>query len=96
MPSYVSLFNWTDQGIRNAKDTVKRAQAARKAFEEAGCKMIDLYWTIGQYDVVVIFEAPDNDTAYKLALSTCMQGNVKTVTMPAMNEADMTKILKSM
>ena len=81
MARFISLLNWTDQGIRNAKETINRAQAARKAFESAGGKMVDIYWTIGQYDVVVTFDAPDSDTAYRLMLATGMQGNVRTLTI---------------
>jgi uncharacterized protein with GYD domain len=93
MARYISLFNWTDQGIRNAKDTLNRANAARKAFKEAGAELIDIYWTLGQYDVVTIFEAPDSETAYRLLLAVGMQGNVRTLTMQAINEKEMVKVL---
>lgn len=94
MAKYVALLSWTDQGIRNAKGTIDRANAARKALQSAGGKITDIYWTIGPYDVVVIFEAPDSDTAYRTMLQTGMQGNVRTVTMPAMDEQAMAKILQ--
>jgi uncharacterized protein with GYD domain len=94
MPKYVALLSWTDQGIRNAKDTINRANAARKAFQSVGGKITDIYWTIGPYDVVVIFEAPDSDTAYRIMLQTGMQGNVRTVTMPAMDEQAMATIIQ--
>lgn len=93
MARYVSLLNWTDQGIRSAKETINRANAARKAFEAAGGKIVDIYWTLGQYDVVTIFDAPDAETAFKLMLAIGMQGNIRTVTMPAIDEAAMAKIL---
>ena len=93
MAKYISLFNWTDQGIRSAKDTLNRANAARKAFKEAGAELIDIYWTLGQYDVVTVFEAPDNETAYRLLLGVGMQGNVRTLTMQAINEKEMVKVL---
>jgi len=96
MARYISLFNWTDQGIRSAKDTLNRANAARKAFKEAGAELIDIYWTLGQYDVVTIFEAPDNETAYKLLLEVGMQGNVRTLTMQAINEKEMVKVLQGL
>ncbi len=94
MAKYVALLSWTDQGIRNAKDTINRANAARKAFEAVGGKITDIYWTIGPYDVVVLFEAPDSDTAYRIMLQTGMQGNVRTVTMPAMDEQAMATIIQ--
>lgn len=96
MAKYVSLLTWTDQGIRNAKDTINRANAARKAFQSVGGKITDIYWTIGTYDVVVVFEAPDSDTAYRMMLATGMQGNVRTVTMPAMDEQAMAKVLQGL
>lgn len=94
MARYISLFNWTEQGIRNARDSVNRANAARKAFESSGGKVIDVYWTLGQYDLVVIFEVPDDKTAYRLMLTLGMQGNVRTSTMQAIGEQEMTQILE--
>jgi uncharacterized protein with GYD domain len=94
MATYVSLLNWTDQGMRNVKDSLKRAAAARKAFEAAGGKIVDLYYTLGQHDVVVISEAPDDATVYRVLLQVGMQGNVRTTTMKAMDEKEMAEILK--
>lgn len=96
MARYISLLNWTDQGIRNAKDTVNRANAARQAFQAGGGKIIDLYWTLGQHDVVVIFEAPDDETATRLALSLGMKGNVRSSTMRAFGEQDMARIVQGL
>lgn len=93
MAKYIALLSWTDQGVRNAKGTLDRANAARKAFQSGSGKITDIYWTIGPYDVVVIFEAPDNDAAYRMMLQTGKQGNVKTVTMPALDEQAMVKVL---
>jgi uncharacterized protein with GYD domain len=93
MAKYISLLNWTDQGIRNAKETVNRSNAARKAFEAAGAKIIDIYWTLGQYDVVVISEIPDYESAYRLMLTLGMQGNVRTTTLQAIGDQEMTRIL---
>ncbi len=93
MAKYISLLNWTDQGIQNAKETVNRADAARKAFESAGAKIIDIYWTLGQYDIVVISEIPDGESAYRLFLTLGMQGNVRTTTLQAIGGEEMTRIL---
>jgi uncharacterized protein with GYD domain len=93
MAKYISLLSWTDQGIRNAKETVSRSNAARKAFESAGGKIIDIYWTLGQYDIVVISEIPDDESAYRLLLTLGMQGNVRTTTLQAVGEEEMTRIL---
>jgi len=93
MAKYISLVNWTDQGIRNVKETVNRADAARKAFESAGGKIIDIYWTLGQYDIVIISEIPDDESAYRLVLTLGMQGNVRTTTLQAIGQQEMTRIL---
>lgn len=96
MARFISLLNWTDQGIHNAKDTVNRANAARQAFQAGGGKIIDLYWTLGQHDVVVIFEAPDDETATRLALSLGMKGNVRSSTMRAFGEQEMARIVQGL
>src|SRR5437763_14744812 len=62
MAHYVMLANWTDQGVRAAKDTVKRVAAARQAFEKQGARIKDFYWTLGQYDCVISIEAPNDET----------------------------------
>jgi uncharacterized protein with GYD domain len=94
MAKYISLINWTDQGIRNAKETVNRSNVARKAFQDAGGQLIDVYWTLGQYDIIVIFDVPDDETAFRVMLNLGKQGNIRTSTMKAIGEQDMTKILQ--
>jgi len=94
MAQYVLLTNWTDQGVRAAKDTVKRVAAARKAWEKLGVKIKDFYWTMGQYDCVVIVEAPDDETMTAACVQLCMLGNAKTQTLRAFGEAEMEKVLK--
>ena len=68
MPRYVMLLNWTDQGIKNVKDTVKRAAAARQVFEKSKSRMIDCYWTLGSYDLVLTAESPDDETLTAIAI----------------------------
>ena len=62
MAMYVSLVQFTDQGIRNVKDTVKRGEATMAEAEKMGMKIIKELWTMGAYDVVALFEAPDDET----------------------------------
>src|SRR6266567_2402592 len=62
MAMYVSLIQFTDQGIRNVKDTIKRSEAAIAEAEKMGMKITDAFWTMGGYDVVVLFDAPDDET----------------------------------
>ena len=92
MPHYILLLNWTDQGIRNVKDTAKRAAAARKAFERAGAKP-QIFYTFGQYDIVGIAEAPNDEVLLRLALATASLGNVRTTTLKAWTEAEAAKVI---
>ena len=62
MPTFISLFNWTEQGIRDVKDTAKRAEAFRSLTQAAGGSVKYIYWTMGRYDGVIVFEAPDDAT----------------------------------
>ena len=96
MPAYVSLFNFTEQGIRNVKDTAKRAQAVRAAFEKAGGSFIGIWWLLGQYDCMVISEFPDDVTATHMLLQVGMQGNVRTTTLRAFGEEDIGKIIEGL
>ncbi|MBI2555068.1 MAG: GYD domain-containing protein [Candidatus Rokubacteria bacterium] len=93
MPSYVILVNWTDQGIRNVKDSPKRADAFEAAVKAAGGTLKEFYLVLGEYDLVVVTEAPNDETAAKLALATASLGNVRTVTMRAFNRVEFRKII---
>lgn len=96
MPAYVTLFNFTDQGIRNSKDTPARAKAAAKALEAMGGRFIGIWWLLGQYDGLVIMEAPDDETITKFAMATGMQGNIRTLTMRAFSEDEITSIISGL
>jgi uncharacterized protein with GYD domain len=93
MPTYIMLSNWTDQGARAAKDTTKRAEAARELARKMGATVKDFYWTLGHYDLVLIVDAPDNATATAFGVSVGALGNVRTHTLPAFNAEEMGKIL---
>jgi uncharacterized protein with GYD domain len=96
MAKYVVLMNWTDQGIKNAKDTVKRARAARPAFEAMGVQMREVYWAIGPYDIVAMVDAPDDEAMTKAGLALAMQGNLRSTTMRVFGEQEMEGILKGL
>lgn len=96
MATYVLLLNFTDQGVRNAKDTTKRAEAFKSIADKAGAKVKDVYWTLGQYDGVLIFDAPEEATATALGLSLGSLGNVRTQTLRAFSAEDMGRILAKM
>jgi len=93
MPTFITLGNFTDQGIRNAKDSVKRADAVREAAKKYGVTMKDIHWTMGAYDVIVTFEAPDGPSMSAFALSVGMAGNVRSQTLRAYDREEMQKIL---
>jgi uncharacterized protein with GYD domain len=93
MPAYIILNKFTEQGIKHVKDTTKRAEAARKAIEEAGGRVIGIWWTQGQYDSVIIVETPDETSGMVLLLQTALQGNISTETLRAFSEAEMAGIL---
>ena len=96
MAHYVLLVNFTDQGARAVKDTVKRAEAFKQLAEKSGVKVHALFWTLGQHDVVTIAEAEDDLAATALSLSVAALGNVRTQTLRAFDAADMKKILTKM
>ena len=93
MPTYVSLLNFTEQGARTIKDTVKRAEAYKAAAKAAGANVRELLWTQGQYDLVVITEGPDEAALSTLLLGTMRGGNVRSQTLRAMNGAEMGAML---
>ena len=93
MATYIVLNTLTDQGIRTVKDTTSRASAARDLAKKFGVTMKEVYWTLGQYDVVAIFEAADDTaiTAFTLALGA--QGNVHTQILRAFDQGEMKGVL---
>lgn len=93
MPTYVSLLNWTDQGIRGYKDTLQRAEAFAAAAQKLGVKVLNLYWTVGPYDIVAVVEAPDDETATAVLLQVSGVGNVRTTTLRAFGREEMDRII---
>jgi uncharacterized protein with GYD domain len=93
MPSYVSLINWTEQGAANFKETVDRYEAAEKQFEQLGVRFRDVYWTLGECDIVTVLEAPDDETATAALLAVGAQGNIRTKTMRAFSRDEMRSVI---
>ena len=93
MATYIMLASFTDQGIRNVKDTTKRADAFRELAKGSGATIKDIYWTLGQFDIVAIADAPDETVMTALGLALGKSGNVRTQTMRAFSAADMGNIL---
>jgi len=96
MPTYISLIQFTQQGIASIKESPKRIDAARKAYEQAGGKLKDFYLLMGEYDIVTISEAPNDEAAAKIALSLGAKGNVRTRTSRAFTEAEYRKMIDSL
>jgi len=94
MPTYITLMNWTDQGIRTASETVQRRDKADELAQRYGVKLEQVYWTIGPYDIVSILEAPDDESATAFALKLGSQGNLRTTTLRAYDREQMSGIVQ--
>jgi uncharacterized protein with GYD domain len=94
MPRYVTLINWTEQGIASFKDTVDRYEAAQQQFEQLGVRFVDVYWTLGEHDIVSVVEAPDDESATAALLALGSQGNVRTKTMRAFSREEMRAVIE--
>ena len=86
MATYITLLRYTQQGIQNLSEAPTRLDAAKEAFRKMGAELKEYYATTGQYDAVVISEAPDDETFAKVSLAIGMQGNVRTETLRAFTE----------
>ena len=95
MPTYVVLYKFTDQGLKNIKDTVKRAREVRAENERRGFKVIGTYWTQGQYDLVSIVDAPSEDAMLAGLFNIAATGNVHSQTLRAYTDAEMEKALQA-
>lgn len=96
MVTYIALSTFTDQGIRSVKDTTKRADAVREAAKKFGCNMTQLYWTLGQYDLVSVIEAPNDESATAFALAISAAGNIRMQSLRAFAKDEMNKILSKL
>lgn len=94
MPTYVTLINWTDQGVKNFTDTVDRYDAAQEVMGQGGASFRDIYWTLGPYDLLAVIEAPDDETAMAALLSVAGQGNIRTTTLRAFNADEMRGVIE--
>lgn len=94
MATYVTLANFTDQGIRNYAESPKRAQAFKDLIEQMGGTVREIVWTMGAYDVVALVEAADDETATAIALKVSSLGNVRTTTLRAFGMEEMGAIIE--
>jgi uncharacterized protein with GYD domain len=95
MPTYISLVQFTDKGIQAAKDTTQRVADWAAKVKSNGVSIKQMYWTLGQYDQVCVFEAPDDETAAGVLLAADILGNIRTQTLRAFTPSEMEKILAS-
>lgn len=95
MPHYVSLLQYTQKGVENLKDSPKRVDATRKAIEAGGGRLKAVYWTMGQYDAVIIAEFPNDEDGLKVSLAGAMQGYVRSETLRAFTEEEFRKAVGS-
>lgn len=96
MATYITLGNYTAQGIANMADAPGRIDAAREQLGELGVEIKSFYLTMGAYDMVVVVEAPDNATAAKALIALAAQGNVSTTTMAALTEHEFRTLISEM
>lgn len=96
MPTYISLVEYTKEGIENIKDSPDRLDDAKSLAEEVGGEITDFYLTFGQYDIVVVSEFPDDETYAQFALTVASQGAVSTETLKALTEDDYREVISEL
>ncbi len=93
MATYIVLSNFTEQGIRTVRETTNRADAVREMARKFGVNVKEIYWTLGEYDVVTVFEAADEASVTALSLAIGQAGNVRTQMLRAFNKEEMKGVL---
>jgi uncharacterized protein with GYD domain len=96
MPTYITLIRFTEKGITNIKQSPARIEAARQAFRAVGAEIKQWFLVLGQYDVVIVAEAPNDETMAKLSLSIGSLGNVRMETLRAFSEDEFRKMIAAM
>jgi uncharacterized protein with GYD domain len=96
MPTYITLLKWTSQGAAKVKESPRRLDAGRKAFQKLGVQIKDTYLTMGRYDLVCVIEGPDDQSVAKALLSLGALGNVQSETLKAFTEDEFRKITRSL
>jgi uncharacterized protein with GYD domain len=96
VPTFITILQFTEQGIRDVAHTAQRAMAFEAAAQQAGAKVLHLYWVLGEYDGLIVFEAQDDEAAATLMMRLGALGNVRTKTSRAFTAHEITKILAAM
>ena len=93
MPRYISLVSYTQEGIKHVKDTGKRSRLFAQKVKKKGITMRETYWTVGTFDIVHIFDAPDDAAAAAVGFALGSMGNVRTITLRAFNFDEMQSVI---
>jgi uncharacterized protein with GYD domain len=93
MPTYITLINWTGEGVRNFKDTVDRYEAAERQLESVGVRFTNIWWTLGTHDIVGVVDADDDESLAAGLLAVASQGNVRTTTLRAFSADEMRGVI---
>ena len=96
MPKYVSLLKWTEQGVKNVKDTVKRLREVEEGVEKAGGRITTILYTQGKFDLIAVYEWPDDEMANAWFLTLAKAGNVTSTTSRAYTPDEMERIISKM
>ena len=96
MATFVVLASFTEQGIRNVKETISRAEAFKELAKKSRVTVKDMYWTLGRHDIIVICEAPDDESSTALMLSVASRGYVRSETLRAFSFEEMKQVLDKM
>ncbi len=93
MATFITTIKFTEQGVQGIQESPKRAAVFKATSKKMGVKVTDIYWTLGYFDGVIVFEAPDDETATAAMLHLSAQGNVHTTTSRAFGSAEMEKVV---
>jgi uncharacterized protein with GYD domain len=96
MPTYITLVNFTQKGVENVKESPQRLDAAKNAFKRMGAELKEFYLVMGQYDIILVSEAPDDVTVAKIALTLGSIGNVRTESFRAFKEDEYREIVSAL
>jgi uncharacterized protein with GYD domain len=93
MPTYIALIDWTGEGVRGFRDSVDRYEAAQERLQSMGVNFTNIYWTLGNHDIVGILEAPDDESAAAALLAVAGQGSIRSQTMRAFSAEEMRGVI---
>jgi uncharacterized protein with GYD domain len=96
LSQYILLINWTQQGISKIKESSERYNSFKASVEKEGGKVIGGYYTFGEYDVIIIIEAPNDEVVMSLMLKVGSAGNVRTKTLKAFTAEEGMNLIKNL